>query len=153
MEVDVSIPRRESKTGQGHRGFTVVGDPTMTVDEAARRRDFTINAILYDPLGDKIIDPFGGTADLRRRMLRVVDPSTFVEDSLRVLRAMQFAARFRLSIDPATTTLCRSIDLGDLPSERIWAEFEKLLLLSTHPSVGLEIALDLGIIAKLFPQF
>ena len=152
-EVDVSIPRRESKTGHGHRGFTIVGDPTMTFEEAARRRDFTINAILYDPLTDEIIDPFDGARDLQRRILRVVDPSTFVEDSLRVLRAMQFAARFHLSIAPATVALCREINLSDLPSERIWGEFEKLLLLSEHPSIGLEAALDLGIITKLFPQF
>src|SRR5207244_2792421 len=104
-------------------------------EEAARRRDFTINAILYDPLTDEIIDPFGGAADLKRRVLRVVDPLTFIDDSLRVLRAMQFAARFRLSIDPATVALCRGIHLNDLPSERIWAEFEKLLLMSKHPSI------------------
>jgi len=152
IEIDVSIPRRESKTGHGHRGFTVTGDPSMTVEEAARRRDFTINAILYDPLEDEIIDPFSGKLDLNRRVLRVVDPSTFIEDSLRVLRAMQLAARFHLSIDPATISLCRSIDLTDLPHERIWGEFEKLLLRSEHPSIGLEAALDLGIIDQLFPQ-
>jgi tRNA nucleotidyltransferase (CCA-adding enzyme) len=152
-EIDVSIPRRESKTGRGHRGFTIAGDPTMTLQEAARRRDFTINAILYDPLVDEILDPYRGANDLRRRILRVVDPATFVEDSLRVLRAMQFTARFQLSIEPATAALCREIDLSDLPSERIWAEFEKLLLLSDHPSIGLEAALELGILDQLFPQF
>ncbi|HZS49024.1 MAG TPA: HD domain-containing protein [Blastocatellia bacterium] len=151
-EIDVSIPRRESKTGHGHRGFTVTGDPSMTVEEAARRRDFTINAILYDPLDDEIIDPFNGVHDLDRRLLRVVDPTTFIDDSLRVLRAMQLAARFQVSIDPETVSLCRSIDLTDLPHERIWGEFEKLLLRAKFPSIGLEAALDLGIIDQLFPQ-
>lgn len=151
-EVDVSIPRRESKTGRGHRGFTVEGDPTMTIDEAARRRDFTINAIMFDPLADEIIDPYGGAADLETRRLRVVDPETFVEDSLRVLRAAQFAARFRLTIDPGTIALCRRIDLSDLPSERVWGEMEKLLLRAEDPSIGLEALRELGVLPKLFPE-
>jgi len=152
LEIDVSIPRRESKTGRGHRGFTIAGDPFMTVEEAARRRDFTINAILYDPLTDEIIDPFAGQADIAHRLLRIVDPRTFPEDSLRVLRAMQFAARFEFEIEPSTKELCRSIDLSDLPSERIWGEFEKLFLLARRPSIGLQAALDLLIVEKLLPD-
>jgi len=152
-DIDVSIPRRDSKTGTGHRGFTVTGDPTMTEAEAARRRDFTINALLCDPLSGEVVDPHGGLADLQAKKLRAVDPATFVEDSLRVLRAMQFAARFELAIDPATVTLCRSIPLHDLPPERIWGEFEKLLLRARRPSVGLQVGLDLGVIDALFPEF
>ena len=152
FDVDVSVPRRESKSGRGHRGFTVEGDPAMTVEEAARRRDFTINAILYDPLADETIDPFSGLADLEQRILRVVSADTFIEDSLRVLRGMQLAARFELTIDPATVELCRGIDLSDLPHERIWGEFEKLLMLARRPSIGLAAALDLGILDKLFPE-
>src|SRR5262245_21509298 len=106
--VDVSMPRRESKTGRGHRGFVVEGDPQMSLEEAARRRDFTINAMMYDPLRDEILDPYGGREDVARGVIRVVDPRTFVEDSLRVLRAMQFAARFEYSIDPGTVALCRT---------------------------------------------
>ena len=151
-DIDVSIPRRDSKTGTGHRGFTVTGDPTMTEAEAARRRDFTINAMLCDPLSGDVVDPHGGLADLQAKRLRAVDPATFVEDSLRVLRAMQFAARFELSIDPATVRLCRSIPLHDLPSERIWGEFEKLLLRAKRPSIGLQAGLDLGVIDALFPE-
>lgn len=105
-DIDVSIPRRDSKTGSGHRGFTVEGDPSMSIEEASRRRDFTINAMLCDPLGGEVVDPWGGGADLKARRLRAVDPSTFVEDSLRVLRAMQFAARFEFTVDPATVSLC-----------------------------------------------
>jgi tRNA nucleotidyltransferase (CCA-adding enzyme) len=152
-DIDVSIPRRDSKTGKGHKGFTVTGDPAMTVEEAARRRDFTINAMMCDPLTGDIVDPHGGQADLKAKRLRAVDPSTFVEDSLRVLRGMQFAARFEFTIDPATVTLCRTIALDDLPSERIWGEFEKLLLRARRPSIGLAAGLELGVIDKLFPDF
>lgn len=151
-EIDVSIPRRESKTGRGHRGFAVEGDPTMTVEEAARRRDFTINAIMLDPLENALIDPFGGAADLEARRLRVVDPETFVDDSLRVLRGAQFAARFHLTIDPATVALCRRIDLSDLPAERVWGEIEKLLLRAGEPSRGLDALAELGALPKLFPE-
>jgi tRNA nucleotidyltransferase (CCA-adding enzyme) len=150
--VDVSLPRRESKTGRGHRGFVIEGDPWMSFEEAARRRDFTINAIMYDPLADEILDPYGGREDVARRIIRIVDPNTFVEDSLRVLRAMQFAARFEYSIDPATIELCLWIDLSDLPAERIWAEVEKWLLQSRRPSIGLNAARDLGITEKLWPE-
>lgn len=152
-DVDVSIPRRDSKTGKGHKGFTIVGDPTMTVEEAARRRDFTINAMMIDPLTGDVVDPYGGQADLKAKRLRAVDPATFVEDSLRVLRGMQFAARFEFEIDPATVALCRTIPLDDLPSERIWGEFEKLLTRSRKPSIGLQAGLDMGVMDKLFPDF
>jgi tRNA nucleotidyltransferase (CCA-adding enzyme) len=150
--IDVSLPRRDSKSGRGHRGFAVTGDPTMTIEEAARRRDFTINAISWDPLTDEYLDPFHGRDDLERRLLRVVDPSTFPEDSLRVLRAVQFAARFSLTIDPPTRDLCRTIALDDLPAERIWGEIEKLLLAARRPSIGLALALDLRVIDQLFPE-
>ncbi|MCW5969047.1 MAG: HD domain-containing protein [Blastocatellales bacterium] len=149
--VDVSLPRRESKTGRGHRGFDVVGDPSMSVEEAARRRDFTINAILYDPLGDEYIDPHGGLRDLEAGVLRAVDRRTFVEDSLRVLRAMQFAARFEYGIAPDTVDLCRGIALDDLPAERIWGEVEKWLS-ARRPSIGLHAARSLGVLDKLWPE-
>jgi tRNA nucleotidyltransferase (CCA-adding enzyme) len=100
-----------------------------------------------------VIDPTGGEKDLRARRLRAVDPATFGEDSLRVLRAMQFAARFEYEIEPGTVALCRTIPLGDLPSERIWGEFEKLLLRARKPSIGLAAALSLGIVDQLFPEF
>ncbi len=150
--LDVSLPRRESRTGRGHRGFAVTGDPALPIREAARRRDFTINAILWDPLTDEYLDPWDGRSDLRQRILRAVDPATFADDSLRVLRAVQFAARFDCTIDPATRDLCRRIPLDDLPAERIWGELEKLLLLAARPSLGLALAHDLGAVASLFPE-
>jgi tRNA nucleotidyltransferase (CCA-adding enzyme) len=150
--IDVALPRRESKSGRGHKGFVVQGDPTMSVDEAARRRDFTINAILWDPLKDEWLDPVGGRADLDARRLRVVDPETFGDDSLRVLRALQFAARFELEADETCRTLCANIALDDLPAERIWGEVEKLLLQARRPSIGFRLALDVGVIARLWPE-
>ena len=152
FEIDVSIPRRESKSGRGHRGFIIEGDPGMTFEEAARRRDFTINAILFDPLTGEIVDPFGGAQDLKRRALRAVAADTFIEDSLRVLRAVQLAARFEMEIEPQAAQLCRSIEMSDLPRERIWGEVEKLLTLAERPSIGLEAALELGVLEKLFPE-
>jgi tRNA nucleotidyltransferase (CCA-adding enzyme) len=152
VEIDVSLPRRESKSGRGHRGFVIEGDPSMSFTEAARRRDFTINAIIYDPLTRDTIDPYGGREDLTRRILKAVAPDTFVEDSLRVLRAIQLAARFEMTIEPATQSLCRSIGLSDLPRERIWGEIEKLLMLAERPSIGLAAALDLGVLDQLFPE-
>ena len=149
--LDVSLPRRDSKAGRGHRGFIVTGDPEMTIEEAARRRDFTVNAISQDPLTGELFDPFDGRRDLEKRLLRMVDPETFADDSLRVLRAVQFAARFGFALDEATAALCRSIPLDDLPAERIWGEFEKLLL-APSPSIGFALALDLGVIAKLLPE-
>src|SRR5687768_6924088 len=79
-DLDVSVPRRERKTGRGHRGFFIEGDPSMSLEEAARRRDFTVNAILQDPLTQEILDPFNGRDDLRSKLLRAVSPDTFAED-------------------------------------------------------------------------
>jgi tRNA nucleotidyltransferase (CCA-adding enzyme) len=150
--LDISIPRRERKMGRGHRGFFIAGDPAMLIQEATSRRDFTVNAILQDPLIGEIIDPFGGRKDLDAKVLRAVSPKTFAEDSLRVLRAAQFAARFHFDIDPETVTLCRSIDVADLPAERVWGEVEKLLFRAQHPSIGLKWLRDLGVVEQLFPE-
>ena len=150
--LDISIARRERKSGRGHKAFVIEGDPSMSVAEAARRRDFTTNAILQDPLTGELIDPYDGQGDIDRRILRAVSLDTFAEDSLRVLRAAQFAARFEFDIYPDTVELCRSIDLDDLPAERIWGELEKLLLQAPRPSVGLEWLRKLGAVEKLFPE-
>ena len=150
--LDVALPRRESKAGRGHKGFQVAGDPFMSIAEAARRRDFTVNAISWDPLTEQYEDPFDGRADLDRRLLRAVDLATFGDDSLRVLRAIQFAARFAFTLDDRTAALCRRIPLDDLPAERVWGELDKLLLAAERPSIGLALALDLGIVDALLPE-
>lgn len=151
-DLDVSLPRRERKIGRGHKGFVVEGDPRMSFAEAAKRRDFTVNAIMRDALTDQIIDLYGGREDIKGKILRVVSRETFAEDSLRVLRAAQFAARFEFEIEAETVEICRSIDLTDLPKERIWGELEKLLLKARKPSIGLRRLYDLGVTKQLFPE-
>jgi tRNA nucleotidyltransferase (CCA-adding enzyme) len=150
--LDVSLPRRERKTGRGHRAFFIEGDPEMSFEEATARRDFTINAILQDPLTGEIIDPCSGRVDLERGIIRAVSADTFSDDSLRVLRAAQFAARFEFRVEPETVVLCRAIDLSDLPSERIWGELEKLLLRARRPSIGFGWLHALGVLDQLFPE-
>ncbi len=151
-DLDVSLPRRDRKTGRGHRGFVVEGDPEMSFEEACSRRDFTVNAILKDPLTGEIIDPFDGRGDIVRKLLRYVSHASFAEDSLRVLRAAQFAARLEFDIAPETIAICRMIDVTDLPKERLWGEIEKLLLKADRPSIGLKWLYDLGVIVQIFPE-
>lgn len=150
-EFDVSIPRRESKSGKGHKGFIPEFDPTMTPQEAAARRDFTINAMAMTPDGE-ILDYFSGQEDLKNKILRHTSPA-FVEDPLRVLRAMQFAGRFEMSVFQETriffreeegidtSALCFSMisEYPDLPKERIWGEWKKWAVKSIKPSMGLDV--------------
>jgi tRNA nucleotidyltransferase (CCA-adding enzyme) len=139
-EYDFSLPRKESKTGSGHRGFAVSPDPSLSDADAAARRDFTVNAIAFDPFTGELIDPHGGRDDLRNRILRHTS-AAFVEDPLRVLRAFQLAARFDLTLAPETAALCRAISdtFTELPVERIWAEWEKWATKSIRPSRGLTV--------------
>jgi tRNA nucleotidyltransferase (CCA-adding enzyme) len=140
QEYDFSLPRRESKTGAGHRGFAVEPDSTLTEAEAAARRDFTINAIAYDPLEQRVIDFHGGENDLKQKVLRHTS-AAFTEDPLRVLRAFQLAARFEFTLAPETSVLCRAISdtYRELPVERVWGEWEKWALKSAKPSLGLAV--------------
>ena len=149
-DIDVSIPRRERKTGSGHKAFDIECDPRLSFEEACARRDFTINAILYDYIGKKIIDPFGGEKDLRAGVLRHTSPR-FAEDPLRVLRAMQFAARFSMRVAPETIEICSSIPFENLPMERVFEEWKKLLLKGKKISLGLNFLRDCGWI-KYFPE-
>jgi tRNA nucleotidyltransferase (CCA-adding enzyme) len=150
--LDVSLPRRDSKVGPGHRGISVEGDPDLPVEEAARRRDFTVNAMLLEPATGAVVDPWGGRRDLEARLLRAVDERTFVEDPLRALRAVQLAARFELSVDPATAALCASVPLAELPAERVYGEVEKLLLKARRPSIGLALMKEWGLLAAVAPE-
>jgi len=151
-DLDVSIPRRERKVGKCHRGFTIEGDPHMSFAEACSRRDFTINAILKDPITGEIVDPTGGGEDIDKKLIRHVSSQTFGDDSLRVLRAAQFAARFEFDIAPETVAISTKIDVTDLPKERVWGEFEKLLLKAERPSIGLDWLYKLGVVKQLFPE-
>ncbi len=148
--VDVGLPRRETKIGLGHKGFEMHSDPDMGLPEAAARRDFTLNAVYLDPLTMAVEDPWGGLEDLRRGVLRHTSDA-FAEDSLRVLRGMQFAARFGLQVAPETVAVCRHIDPEGLPGERIWGEWLKLLTMGTQPSRGLAFLQECGWLAH-FPE-
>jgi len=150
-EIDISLPRRDNKVGIGHTGFDVNTDPNMSFYEACRRRDITINSILMDTLSGEIIDPFDGERDIQQKIIRVTDPDTFAEDPLRVLRVVQFAARFGFSVEDETTQLCRKLSLSELPRERIYTELEKLLLKAERPSIGLRLFEPLGLM-KYFPE-
>ena len=151
-EYDFSLPRRESKTGAGHRGFAVSPDPQLTEADAAARRDFTINSIAYDPFTPRLIDPHGGERDLKARLLRHTS-AAFSEDPLRVLRGFQLAARFELSLAPETAALSRSISTSypELPVERVWGEWDKWATKSAKPSRGLEVLKQTGWLVH-FPE-
>ncbi len=152
VEYDIGLPRRETKIASGHRGFEVGVDPDLPVAEALARRDFTLNAIALDPFSGEIIDPHGGAADLAARILRHTS-GAFVEDPLRVLRAMQFAGRFDLALAPDTAALCRQIagTFAELPLERVWGEWEKWATRSRHPGAGLAVLRASGWLAH-FPE-
>lgn len=145
--IDVSLPRRDVHVGLGHKGFMVVCDPHMGVTEAVKRRDFTMNAMLYDPLTGELVDPLDGMADLRAGVLRDVCAETFGEDPLRVLRAMQMIARFDLVAADSLIEACRGVDLSDLSAERITEEVEKMLT-ADNPQLGIDF-LD-RVDAKIF---
>jgi tRNA nucleotidyltransferase (CCA-adding enzyme) len=152
MEYDFSLPRRESKTGAGHRGFSVAPDPALTEAEAAARRDFTINAIAYDPFNDRVIDLHGGTGDLKKRILRHTGPA-FTEDPLRILRGFQLAARFELTLAPETAALGRTIrdSYAELPVERVWGEWDKWAIKAVKPSLGIAVLKQTGWL-RHFPE-
>ncbi len=152
-EIDVSVPRRDTQGGTGHKSIAVVSDPFLGLREAARRRDLSINAIGWDPLTQTFEDPWDGLGDLDRRLLRAVDPRTFCEDPLRALRVAQFAGRFGFTVDPELHRLCAEMPLGDLPAERIWGEIEKLLMRSPRPSVGWDVAESTGMWARAVPEW
>lgn len=152
-DVDISLPRRETKTGAGHRDFSVGIDPHMSVAEAARRREFTISAIYLDIVTGQIEDPYHGVDDLHRKLLRLVEAKTFIEDPLRLLRGMQFVARFGLTVDPATLQIMRDMvpEMGHLSPDRIRDEWRKLLL-APRPSLGLQLGRTSGYIEQWLPE-
>lgn len=150
--VDVSLPRRESKSGAGHRAFDVSPDSSMDFEEAAFRRDFTINAMGWDPIADQLIDPWGGQADLKSRTLRAVSTS-FADDPLRALRAFRFVAQFGFSVAPATVRMCAGL-VGEykyLPPERIWGEWSGWATKGTHLAMGLRFLEECGWLSE-YPE-
>lgn len=150
LEMDFSFPRTENKIGSGHRGFLVETHLHLTFEEAARRRDFTVNAMGLSLPDFELSDPYDGKGDLERKILRHVS-SAFSEDSLRILRGVQFASRFGLSLAPETAELCRSLSLNDLSPERIYDEFRKWLLKPGAPSFGLKAFREMDL-SRFFPE-
>ena len=122
-DFDFALPRTEEKIGSSHQDFLVTTNSNLSFKEAAIRRDFTINSIGYDYFTKEFLDPFDGLNDLKNRVLKHIDDKTFIEDSLRVYRAVQFCARFDLKLDEKTFELCKKIvqsnELFFLPKERI----------------------------------
>jgi tRNA nucleotidyltransferase (CCA-adding enzyme) len=150
VHYDFSFPRTENKTGVGHRAFDVQTDPNLSFEEAAKRRDFTINAMGMALPYLEITDPYNGRKDLENKILRHVSDA-FAEDSLRVLRAVQFAARFELKAAKETVELCKTLSLSDLSRERIEEEFRKWLLKGVKPSMGLDFFCFVGL-QKMFAE-
>ncbi len=152
LDLDFSLPRKDSKIGNGHKGFKVNTQPDLDFITATRRRDFTMNAIGYDVAKKKIIDPFNGIEDLKNKILKAVDTKSFIEDPLRVYRAVQFCARFNLQLNRELFSLCsRMIKdnmLSELSKERIFQEIKKLLLKAEKPSLGFVLFEELGIVKE-----
>ena len=145
-DIDVSLPRRESKHGVGHKGFLVDSDPFMSVKEAASRRDFTVNAIYYDPLANEYEDPWNGIKDLEEGVLRHVSDK-FSEDPLRVMRAMQFVSRFGFEPAEETVEICRKMSMENLPPERLMEEWRKFFLKGVWMTKGMHFLRETGWVA------
>ena len=150
LDIDVALPRRETKLGLGHKAFGMEYDPSLTVAEASARRDFTVNAIYQDPLTGETLDPWGGRRDLERRILRHVSDH-FREDPLRVLRGMQFVARFGLTPAAETIDICRTMTPEGLPPERLFEEWAKLLVKGVAISKGLAFLREVGWV-RYYPE-
>ncbi len=148
LELDFSLPRKENKTAKGHKGFDIIVDTSLDFATAASRRDFTINAMGFDVIEKKLLDPFDGKADLEQKILKAVNTNSFSEDPLRVLRIMQFGARFELRVDCSLLKLAQNMIqnnvLNELPKERIFMEFEKLFLKSKKISYGIVLLQKMG---------
>lgn len=152
VEYDISIPRRDSKAGPGHRGIEATGDPTLSPKEAARRRDLTVNAIMLDVRTGEICDPWHGQRDIEARVLRPVDHDTFLEDPLRALRAVQFMARLDFRASPELSALCIAAALDELPEERVLLEWAKLLVKGRAIAQAMRFARDTRILSRVFPE-
>ncbi len=151
IDADFSLPRRDSKSGSGHRGFEIAFDPDLDFAQASRRRDLTVNSIGLDHSSGELRDPLGGRADLARGVLRATDAAHFTEDPLRGMRTAQFAARLEMAPDEELTALCSQLDLAELPAERIYEELRKLLVKARKPSLGFEF-LSRAQLLRFFPE-
>ena len=152
FSLDIAMPRKEEARGHGHRDFAIFVDPFIGTTAAARRRDFTVNALMQDVLTGEILDPFGGVEDFRNGILRHVNDLSFGEDPLRVLRGAQFAARLGFRVAEETVALCRTMQLQHLPKERVEGELKKALLKAERPSIFFEVLRQMGQLDHWFPE-
>lgn len=152
LDVDFSLPRTEIVIGEGHTGFDVTVEPYLGEEKAARRRDFTINAMMENILTGEVYDPFKGKEDIKRGVIRHVNENSFVEDPLRVYRMAQFASRFNFEVEKQTLEMCKSIDVSTLAKERVNEEFKKGLLKSDEPSIFIRLLREVGVIEKVFKE-
>ena len=152
FSLDIAMPRKEEARGHGHKDFEIFVDPFIGTTAAARRRDFTINALMQDVLTGEIVDPFGGVEDLRAGVLRHVNDLSFAEDPLRVLRGAQFTARLGFRVAEETIALCRTMQLQHLPKERVEGELKKALLKAEKPSIFFEILRQMDQLDHWFPE-
>ena len=148
--IELALPRTETKSGTGHKGFDVQIDPKLPFERAVKRRDFTINALGLCPLTGQLLDPCDGYSDIHSRILRHIGPA-FCEDPLRVLRGMQFIARFELTPLPETVEICKSMNMENLAPERIFEEWKKLIIKGINLSDGLNFLKNTNWI-RYFPE-
>lgn len=151
---DITLPRREQSTGTGHKEFAVDFDPHLSVEDDLERRDFTINAMALALDSEKLIDPLHGMVDLKNRQLRMTSATSFQDDPLRMIRAVQFAARFQFIVEPNTFKAMRSYAalISTVSAERIAEELNKLLLLAKKPSDGFRLMQSSGLLALIMPE-
>ena len=150
--IDIAMPRKERAIGTGHRDFETFTDPFIGTYEAAKRRDFTIGALMMDVLTEEVTDHFDGVEDLKHGILRHVCSETFTEDPLRVLRLAQFAARFEFTPAEETVALCRTMNLSALSRERVWEELRKAMLKAKKPSVFFKVLRRTNQLGFWFPE-
>jgi len=154
--IDISIPRTETTTGNKYTDFKVTPDPNLTLEQAGKRRDITINAIYYNPLTLQIIDPFNGVEDIKNKVIRAVNEKTFIEDPLRVLRVMQFAGRFGFEVDKQTINLCKQMIkdnmLVSLSTDRVREEFLKFAYKSNFPAISIEFLRQIDMLKVYMPE-
>ncbi|HOP07240.1 MAG TPA: CCA tRNA nucleotidyltransferase [candidate division Zixibacteria bacterium] len=153
VTIDIALPRREYSTGWGHKDFNVNFDPSLKVEDDLARRDFTMNAIAMALDDHDVIDPYDGRTDIEKRIIRTVYPGSFKDDPLRMLRAIQFAARFEFMIEPKTFEAIRdnAALIKTVSSERIAEELNKLLTLSGQPSHGFRLMQTTGLLKEILP--
>ena len=150
-DIDWSLPRTDSKQGRGHRGISVETDPHLSYAEAARRRDLTMNALMWDPLSGELIDPYQGLDDIKAGRLRAVDRDLFGDDPLRALRAVRMAAVYGFVPDQELFDIMREQDLSELSRERLWGEWEKICLKGRLPSLAF-LCLEHSDLLRYFPE-